>query len=145
MRTGISYSEDYLDPDSGAVRLGRAIGLSPRRPGDAASLTDYLRSIAKQGEHGQAFAYKTVNTDVLAWVLMRVTGMTLSELLHTRLWAPLGMEQDYFHSRHTAQQGARANAGICHAACDRRSFEMKPRNLNRSAARGAPAPGVAHL
>jgi CubicO group peptidase (beta-lactamase class C family) len=97
MRTGIAYSEDYLDPDSGAIRLGRAIGLSPRRPDDAASLTDYLRSIARQGEHGTAFAYKTANTDVLAWVLMRVTGMTLSELLHTRLWAPLGMEFDgYF-------------------------------------------------
>ncbi|MBL0726896.1 serine hydrolase [Piscinibacter sp. HJYY11] len=96
MRTGIAYTEDYLDPESGAIRLGRAIGLSPRRPDDAASLTDYLRSIAKQGEHGQAFTYKTANTDVLAWVLMRVTGVTLSELLHTRLWAPLGMEQDAY-------------------------------------------------
>ena len=44
-----------------------------------------------------------------------------------------------------AQQGARANAGICHAACYRRTLEMKLQNLNRSAARGAPAPGVAHL
>jgi hypothetical protein len=45
----------------------------------------------------------------------------------------------------TAEQGARANAGICHASCDRRSFEMKPQMVNRSAARGAPAPIVAHL
>lgn len=96
MRTGIAYSEDYLDPDSGAIRLGRAIGLSPRRPDDAASLTDYLRSIGRQGEHGVSFAYKTVNTDVLAWVLMKVSGMTLCELLHTRLWAPLGMEHDAY-------------------------------------------------
>ncbi|MBX3618465.1 MAG: serine hydrolase [Rhizobacter sp.] len=96
MRTGIAYTEDYLDADSGAARLGRAIGLSPRRPGDADSLTDYLRSIGKQGEHGQAFAYKTVNTDVLAWVLQRVTGTTLAELLHARLWAPLGMEYDAY-------------------------------------------------
>ena len=44
-----------------------------------------------------------------------------------------------------AEQGARANAGICHAACDRRSFEMKPQKAGRNAARGAPAPGVAHL
>ena len=44
-----------------------------------------------------------------------------------------------------AEQGARANAGICHAACDRRSFEMKLQKVNRDAARGAPAPGVAHL
>lgn len=97
MRTGIAYSEDYLDANSGAARLGRAIGLAPRRSDDAASLTDYLRSIGKQGAHGEAFVYKTVNTDVLAWVLMRVTGMTLSDLLHARLWVPLGMEFDgYF-------------------------------------------------
>jgi hypothetical protein len=44
-----------------------------------------------------------------------------------------------------AEQGARANAGICHAACDRKTFEMKLQNLNRDAARGAPAPVVAHL
>ncbi|MET0334308.1 MAG: serine hydrolase [Rhizobacter sp.] len=96
MRIGITYTEDYVDADSGAAKLGRAIGLSPRRADDAASLTEYLRSIAKQGEHGPTFAYKTVNTDVLAWVLMRVTGLSLSELLHQRLWAPLGMEQDAY-------------------------------------------------
>ena len=44
-----------------------------------------------------------------------------------------------------AEQGARANAGIRHAACDRSRFEMKPQKVNRDAARGAPAPGVAHL
>jgi hypothetical protein len=43
------------------------------------------------------------------------------------------------------QQGGRANAGICHAACDGRTIEVKLPNWNRSAARGAPAPVVAHL
>ena len=96
MQTGIDYSEDYLDPNAGAIRLGRAIGLSPREPGDAPSLTDFLVGVRKQGEHGQAFAYKTANTDVLAWVLKRVTGTTLADLLHQRLWAPLGMEFDAY-------------------------------------------------
>lgn len=96
MRTGIAYTEDYLDPDSGAIRLGRAIGLSPRKPDDAASLTDYLRSVGKLGEHGRTFAYKTANTDVLAWVLKRVTGTTLADLVHGRLWSPLGMEFDAY-------------------------------------------------
>ncbi len=98
MRIGITYTEDYTDADSGAARLGRAIGLSRRREGDAPSLTEYLRGIGKQGEHGAAFAYKTVNTDVLAWVLMRVTGMPLARLMSERLWVPLGMEQDAYFS-----------------------------------------------
>ena len=44
-----------------------------------------------------------------------------------------------------AEQGARANAGICHAACDRRNFEMRNQNAIPIEARGAPAPVVAHL
>jgi hypothetical protein len=61
------------------------------------------------------------------------------------IYADVDLEhiEDLFCS--TAEQGARANAGICHAACDRMSFEMKPQKANRDAARGAPAPGVAHL
>jgi hypothetical protein len=43
----------------------------------------------------------------------------------------------------TAEQAARANAGICHAACDRRSLEMKSPKVNCDAARSAPAPVVA--
>jgi len=35
-----------------------------------------------------------VNTDVLGWVLRRVTGLTLGELLEQRIWSQLGAEQD---------------------------------------------------
>jgi hypothetical protein len=44
-----------------------------------------------------------------------------------------------------AEQGARANERIGHAACERKHFEMKLQTGNRDAARGAPAPLVAHL
>ena len=44
-----------------------------------------------------------------------------------------------------AEQGARANDHGRHAACYRGSLEMKPWNVNRFAARGAPATVVAHL
>ena len=36
-------------------------------------------------------------------------------------------------------------ANSSNAACYRTSFQMKPQKANRSAARGAPAPSVAHL
>jgi hypothetical protein len=48
-------------------------------------------------------------------------------------------------SSQTAQQGARANADICHAACDLISFEAKLRSSDRDEARGAPDAVVAHL
>jgi hypothetical protein len=34
----------------------------------------YLPGLRKKGEHGKAFDYKTVSTEVLGWVLQRVTG-----------------------------------------------------------------------
>jgi len=45
----------------------------------------------------------------------------------------------------SGQQGARANAGSCHAACERMSFGVKNQNPVPSEARGTPAPVVAHL
>jgi hypothetical protein len=44
-----------------------------------------------------------------------------------------------------AEQAARANADICHAACDLMSSELKLRSPDRDEARGAPAAVVAHL
>ena len=96
MTTAIDYSEDYTDPQAGAWQHGRAGGVIAR-PQDYAgpgSFYDYLTTLQQQGAHGQAFAYKTVNTDLLGWILRRVTGQRLNDLLSERLWAPLGCEQD---------------------------------------------------
>lgn len=49
-----------------------------------------------QGRHGEAFGYKTVNTDVLGWVIARVTGRNVAELLSERIWSRLGAEQDAY-------------------------------------------------
>ncbi|MEJ6021194.1 serine hydrolase domain-containing protein [Ramlibacter sp. PS4R-6] len=96
MQTGLDYTEVYADRTSSIWEYARAAGLRPRPPGYAGAtfVTDYLPKLRKQGEHGQAFAYKTVNTEVMSWVMARVTGRSLVQLLHERLWAPLGCEED---------------------------------------------------
>jgi CubicO group peptidase (beta-lactamase class C family) len=55
-----------------------------------------LRTVKKSGEHGQAFAYKTVNTDALGWVIRRVTGKSIGQNLSEMIWSQLGMEQDAY-------------------------------------------------
>ena len=55
-------------------------------------------TLRKEGRHGEAFAYKTVNTEVLSWVMKRATGVPLAQMLSERLWAPLGCEQDGYLS-----------------------------------------------
>jgi CubicO group peptidase (beta-lactamase class C family) len=98
MTTGIAYVEDYTDEQSSIWSLSRAGGFRPRPHGYSGPDTywDYIQTLQKGGPHGERFAYKTVNTDTLAWVLRRVTGKTLSELMREVFWSRLGVEQDAY-------------------------------------------------
>jgi CubicO group peptidase (beta-lactamase class C family) len=98
MRIGVQYSEDYTDPDAEVRAYARAGGMAPRGPDyvGPGSFYDFLRTLRKQGEHGAGFAYKTINTEVLAWVLRRITGQPLAELVSQRIWQPMGAEHDAY-------------------------------------------------
>jgi CubicO group peptidase (beta-lactamase class C family) len=100
MRTGLKYSENYADPKAEIWDHVRAGGVLPRPPGYQGPQTfyEFLQSVKKEGEHGGAFAYKTVNSDALGWVIRRVTGKSVSENLSERVWRKLGMEQDAYFS-----------------------------------------------
>ncbi|SFV17414.1 serine hydrolase domain-containing protein [Bradyrhizobium arachidis] len=96
MQTGLAHTEEYTDERSDVWAYRIASGRRPRPAGylGAQTLCDYLRTVRKQGTHGEVFAYKTVNTEVMAWVMACVTGRSFAQLLHERLWAPLGCEED---------------------------------------------------
>jgi CubicO group peptidase (beta-lactamase class C family) len=117
MTTAIQYSEDYANPQAEIFDYVRAGNVAPR-PADYQGPDNFyafMQSIRPQGDHGAAFAYKTINTDVLAWVLRRITGQTMTEYLSTQLWAPLGMEQDaYFtiDNQGTEFTGGGLNTGL---------------------------------
>jgi CubicO group peptidase (beta-lactamase class C family) len=98
MTTGLAYTEDYNDPESPVWQMTRAGGFRARPPSYVGpeSFFDYLSGIAKAGEHGKVFVYKTPNTDALAAVLRRVTGKSLSALLEERIFGRLGAEQDAY-------------------------------------------------
>lgn len=99
MQIGVVYSELYSDPDAQIWDYARAGGLLPRPQNYAGAdnFYDFLATLRKEGEHGRAFAYKTVNTELLCWIMKRVTGIGLADMLSERLWSRLGCEQDgYF-------------------------------------------------
>jgi CubicO group peptidase (beta-lactamase class C family) len=98
MTTGLKYSENYTDEHSPVFDFSRANGFLPRPPGYQGPETSYayLQTLAAEYPHGERFAYKTVNTDALAWVMSRVTGKSLSDLLRERFWSRLGVEQDAY-------------------------------------------------
>jgi CubicO group peptidase (beta-lactamase class C family) len=96
MQVGVDYSEDYANPQAHIWDYSRAGSLRARRPDYAgpSNYYDYLITLRKAGEHGKAFAYKTVNTEVLCWIMKRVTGAALGEMLSDRIWSQIGCEED---------------------------------------------------
>ena len=98
MTAALDYSEDYADEDSPVWNLGRAVGFLPIPAGYTRPPTayQYLASLTRSSPHGERFIYKTPNTDALGWVLRRVSGQPLSELLRDRIFSRLGAEQDAY-------------------------------------------------
>ena len=98
MTIGVKYSENYTDPKAEVFDYARAGGMLPTPPGYQGPRTFYqfLVSLQKEGEHGQAFAYKTSNAEVLAWIVKRASGKGFSELLSERIWRKIGAEYDAY-------------------------------------------------
>ena len=100
MTIGVRYSENYADPKAEVWDYARSGGMLPAGPDYQGPRTfyEFLVAVKKEGEHGQQFAYKTVNAEVLAWIVKRASGMSLADLLSTRIWQKLGAENNaYFH------------------------------------------------
>jgi len=117
MRTGLKYSENYLDPNAEIWQHTRAGGVLPRPPGYQGPQTfyEFLQTVKKEGEHGGPFAYKTVNSDALGWVIRRATGQSIGQLMSERIWSRMGAEQDaYFTVDSVGNEfaGGGLNAGL---------------------------------
>ena len=96
MTTSLDYSEDYSDPEADIWIYSAAASPLPK-PADyrgPQGYYEYLQTVRGHGEHGKVFGYKTINTDVLGWIVSRVTGKSLTELLSERIWSRIGAEQD---------------------------------------------------
>lgn len=117
MTTGLAYSEDYANPDADVWVYSAAGNPLPKPEGYTGPRTyfEYLETVAKQGEHGEAFGYKTVNTDALGWIIARVSGKSVADLLSERIWSKMGAEQDAYYtvdSIGTPFAGGGLNAGL---------------------------------
>ena len=117
MTTALRYSEDYADPKADVWVYSAAGNPLPKPAGYSGprSYFEYLQTVRKQGEHGVAFGYKTINTDALGWVIARVTGKSVAALLSERIWSKMGAEQDAYYtvdSIGTPFAGGGLNAGL---------------------------------
>ena len=96
MTTGVKFVEDYTDPASDYFGY-RSVHQPFLRPAGYAGpehVYAYLATLEKKIEHGAAFKYRSVHTDVLGWIMARVTGKAPAALLSERIWGPMGAEDD---------------------------------------------------
>jgi CubicO group peptidase (beta-lactamase class C family) len=99
MTTGLKYSEDYSDPKAEIWSFSVAGNPFPK-PDTYEGPTnyyDYLVTVQKEGVHGDTFAYKTINTDVMGWIVSRVSGKSIPEFLSDRICKPLGTHFDGYY------------------------------------------------
>ena len=96
MTIGVKFSENYADPTAEVFDYARSGGMVPIGPNyqGPRNFYDFLVKLTKEGEHGQAFAYKTANAEVLAWIVKRASGQSLADLLSSAVWSKLGAEND---------------------------------------------------
>jgi CubicO group peptidase (beta-lactamase class C family) len=94
MTTGTAFDEsDYEDPESESTRGFRVLGWMERRPDDPLP-QDYIAALSNVRGHGERFEYRSILTDVIGWILERVSGRPLADLLSQELWVPMGAEHD---------------------------------------------------
>lgn len=96
MTVGMDYSEDYEDPMSDVALLDVAAGWRPARENAPDNLRTYIATMRKAGKHGEAFHYVSTNTDLLGWILERVSGTDFATLLSCEIWQPMGAEFDAY-------------------------------------------------
>jgi CubicO group peptidase (beta-lactamase class C family) len=98
MTTGLLYREDYADPNA-EIWQHAAAGNPLPKPADYTgprTYFEFLQTVQKQGQHGVSFGYKTINTDTLGWLISRVTGKPVTEVLSEKIWGKLGVDLDAY-------------------------------------------------
>jgi len=84
MASGVSWNEDYADPESDVAKA----------TWDTVQMYQYLHDKPRVSEPGEAFNYNTAETNLVGTLLRSAIGNNLSTYLAEKIWQPFGMESD---------------------------------------------------
>ena len=93
MRSGVDYEERYDFTNPGVAATNHINALVK----NVARFADVARTIRRAHPPGEAFAYKTIDTAVLGWLIERTSGGSVAAYTARKLWEPLGTEADGFY------------------------------------------------
>jgi len=98
MRTGVAFNEDYLATSGPMLAYRRAAGWNPLEPGEQPTdLRSFFRELTESdGHHGGRFWYVSPNTDLLGWIIERMSGRRYADLISELLWQPMGAAENAY-------------------------------------------------
>ncbi|HCL64707.1 MAG TPA: 6-aminohexanoate hydrolase [Rhizobium sp.] len=96
MTSGVAFDETYSALDSHMAKLDVACGWKGGGDPSWPKTVWELILTLKEAEcvHGTSFRYRSIETDVLAFILQRISGIALADLVARELWAPMGAQED---------------------------------------------------
>ena len=94
MTTALDYNENYADPESD-IWLNKIAGNQSKLISATVIVDFFLQGVEQDGEHGEKFVYKSINTDVLAWVIARASGKDFIEHLSEKIWQTRGRARSH--------------------------------------------------
>lgn len=109
MSSGLNWNENYYNPFSMTVRAYLD-----------ENIRDLVLNLKVVERPGRKFEYLSGNTQLLAMVLEKATGMTLSDYLSKSYWKPLGMESDALWQLDSRESGM--EKAYCCIASNARDF-----------------------
>lgn len=100
MTSGVHFDETYTNPYSDVGQMDVSSGWKPVPP-DSNPTFRWPRHVYEQilglgaldRHHGDLFAYRSIETDVLAFCMERVTGLRLPEIISREIWQVMGAEE----------------------------------------------------
>lgn len=89
MSSGVGFNEDYGDWNSDISRYGRSFAWG-------SSQNEFAKTLKREREPGTFNHYVSINTHILAMILVKTTGKSLTENLKEKIWDPLRMEYNAY-------------------------------------------------
>jgi CubicO group peptidase (beta-lactamase class C family) len=92
-------NESYTDPTNKHYQYEASLGWQPTTPEMPETVREretyrYVASLKRLRNPGETWAYTSINTAILGWLLEEVTGQSVAQVLTDEIWAPMGAEAD---------------------------------------------------
>ncbi|NPD48133.1 serine hydrolase [Lentimicrobium sp. S6] len=115
--TSIDFKENYTDPNSDFLKYyGPAMNMAQIPGGRDAKpesteiygVYDFISKFIRPDTNeiaGEVFDYNSANSDLLGWLISRISGMSYDQFIQQNIWAKLGTDHDAYIAVDRAYMG----------------------------------------